>query len=121
MALAAAWHYLFFRLPLIRPDRWLERMLPRIEVFLFGGLPAPHLAGAGLGRSRSLRDWSQFSATLVDTFSLEGMLGYGVTLTVVKAMHELGHAFTAKRFGCRVPTMGVAFLDDVADGLYRYQ
>ncbi len=31
-------------------------------------------------------------------------------LVVVKFLHELGHAFTAKRYGCRVPTMGVAFL-----------
>ena len=27
-----------------------------------------------------------------------------------KLMHELGHAYTAKRFGCRVTTMGVALL-----------
>ncbi|HSG62714.1 MAG TPA: HlyD family efflux transporter periplasmic adaptor subunit, partial [Pseudomonadales bacterium] len=25
-------------------------------------------------------------------------------------LHEMGHAFTAKRYGCRVPTMGIAFL-----------
>ena len=35
---------------------------------------------------------------------------YGVTLIGVKILHELGHGFTAKRYGCRVPTMGVAFL-----------
>jgi putative peptide zinc metalloprotease protein len=28
----------------------------------------------------------------------------------MKALHELGHAYTAKRFGCRVPTMGLALL-----------
>lgn len=31
-------------------------------------------------------------------------------LFIVKILHELGHAFTAKRYGCRVPAMGVAFL-----------
>ena len=103
-------HYLFFRLPLVRPDRWLERLLPRVEVFYSSAFRRLTLLALVFGVFEVYRDWSQFSATLVDTFSLEGMLGYGVTLTVVKVMHELGHAFTAKRFGCRVPTMGVAFL-----------
>jgi putative peptide zinc metalloprotease protein len=31
-------------------------------------------------------------------------------LLLAKTAHELGHAFTAKRYGLRVPTMGVAFL-----------
>ena len=31
-------------------------------------------------------------------------------MVFVKSLHELGHAFTAKRLGCKVPTMGVAFL-----------
>lgn len=26
-------HYLFFRLPLVRPYRWLERMLPHVAIF----------------------------------------------------------------------------------------
>ena len=103
-------HYLFFRLPLVRPDRWLERMLPHVAVFyapLFRRLTVLALL---LGLGLVYRDWDRFSATLVDTFSFEGLLGYGVTLTVVKSLHELGHAFTAKRHGCRVPAMGVAFL-----------
>ena len=56
------------------------------------------------------RRWDVFSASLVDTFNLEGLLSYGVALFFVKLLHELGHAFTAKHYGCRVPTMGVAFL-----------
>ncbi|MCK5425592.1 MAG: HlyD family efflux transporter periplasmic adaptor subunit, partial [Emcibacter sp.] len=34
----------------------------------------------------------------------------GVTLVLVKFLHELGHAYSAKRKNCRVPTMGIAFL-----------
>jgi putative peptide zinc metalloprotease protein len=37
-------------------------------------------------------------------------LAYGLVIFLVKVCHELGHAFTAKRFGCRVPAMGIAFL-----------
>jgi putative peptide zinc metalloprotease protein len=28
----------------------------------------------------------------------------------VKVFHELGHAYTATRYGCRVPTMGIAMI-----------
>lgn len=38
------------------------------------------------------------------------MVYYGVALSLAKVAHELGHAFTAHRHGCRVPTMGIAFL-----------
>ncbi len=43
-------------------------------------------------------------------FSKEGILYYGISLIFVKSLHELGHAFTAKRYGCKIPSMGIAFL-----------
>jgi len=51
-----------------------------------------------------------FRTTLVDTLTPSGFVSYALSLTLVKMLHECGHAFTAKRLGCRVPTMGVAFL-----------
>jgi putative peptide zinc metalloprotease protein len=51
-----------------------------------------------------------FLGTFVDMFSVDGAIAFGVTLGCMKALHELGHAYTAKRFGCRVPTMGLALL-----------
>lgn len=103
-------NYLFLRVPLVRPDRWLGRWAGRLD-FLFtrGFLHLTVLAGI-LGLVSVYRAWEQFSATLVDMLSWEGMFAYGVTLIAVKTLHELGHGFTAKRYGCRVPTMGVAFL-----------
>ena len=43
-------------------------------------------------------------------FSIEGMIYYGISLVFVKVFHELGHAFTSKRYGAKIPSMGVAFL-----------
>ena len=103
-------HYLFFRVPLIRPDAALARWAPLASVFYtrtFLGLTALVLA---LGLSNVLRQWDGFLAQMVDVFNWEGLLAYAVALLAVKLLHELGHAFTAKRYGCRVPTMGVAFL-----------
>ena len=103
-------HYLFFRIPLLRPDAWLTRWLPAARWFgtrSFMGITAVALV---LGLAQVFRRWDVFTASLVDTFNLEGLLSYGVALFFVKLLHELGHAFTAKHYGCRVPTMGVAFL-----------
>ena len=103
-------HYLFFRIPLVKPDAWLSRWLAVARLFA-GKTFAVMTAMAFLaGLTQVFRRWDVFSASLVDTFNLEGLLSYGVALFVVKLLHELGHAFTAKHYGCRVPAMGVAFL-----------
>ncbi|WP_018149964.1 site-2 protease family protein [Leeia oryzae] len=103
-------HYLFFRVPLVKPDRLITR-LERYTRFVF----TPWFALATLlallfGVVQIYRGWDSFSSTLLDQFSIKGVLGYGLTLILVKVLHELGHATTAKRFGCKIPTMGVAFL-----------
>lgn len=102
--------YLFFRIPLFRPDAWLGRLLPHLN-FFFSAYFLKLSALVGLiGLWGVYRQWDTFLATLVDTLSLDGLLGYGGALVFIKVLHELGHALMAKRFGCRVPTMGVAFL-----------
>lgn len=103
-------HYLFFRLPLVRPDRWLEAHLPLVRPFYTKTFLHLTLAVLLVGLVQVFRQWEHFTATLVDTLSWQGAAGYAVALAVVKVLHELGHGFTAKRLGCRVPTMGVAFL-----------
>jgi putative peptide zinc metalloprotease protein len=103
-------HYLFFRLPLWRPDAWLERALPWVMPLLGRAFVVLTLLALIGGLIEVSRQWAKFTSTLLDTFSLQGMVGYFVTLVCIKFVHELGHAFTAKRHGCRVPTMGVAFL-----------
>ncbi|KAA3651802.1 MAG: HlyD family efflux transporter periplasmic adaptor subunit [Proteobacteria bacterium] len=103
-------NYLFFRLPLFYPDRWLERTLPWVAPFFGRGFFLLTALALLTGVIAVARQWEPFVATLVDTFSWQGLANYALTLVVVKFLHELGHAFTAKRYGCRVPTMGVAFL-----------
>lgn len=103
-------HYLFFRLPLWRPDRWLTRAAPAVAPLFsrrFGQLTLLALLLGVLGISRQ---WEHFQATLVGTLDWQGAKAYLAVLLGVKVLHEFGHALTAKRLGCRVPAMGVAFL-----------
>lgn len=103
-------HYLFFRIPLLRPDAWLDRWQGVAGWFYSRRFAGLTLAALLLGLTQVLQRWESFSASLVDTFNLRGLISYGLALFMVKLLHELGHAFTAKRLGCRVPTMGLAFL-----------
>ncbi|UZE12174.1 biotin/lipoyl-binding protein [Pseudomonas sp. B21-053] len=102
--------YLFFRIPLWRPDAFLNRAWPWLERFgpyaLRVGLPATLMLGVFLVS----RDWQRFIATFPHLFSLGGALAFGVALFFAKLCHEFGHAFMAKRAGCRVQSMGVAFM-----------
>ncbi|MDI2593072.1 biotin/lipoyl-binding protein [Pseudomonas sp. N3-W] len=102
--------YLFFRIPLWRPDAFLNRAWPWLERFgpraLRYGLPATLALGVFLVS----RDWQRFVATFPHLFSLGGALSFGVALFFAKLCHEFGHAFMAKRAGCRVQSMGVAFM-----------
>ncbi|CAI8851737.1 putative peptide zinc metalloprotease protein [Pseudomonas chlororaphis] len=102
--------YLFFRIPLWRPDAFLNRAWPWLARFGPGllryGLPLT----LGLGVFLVSRDWQRFLATFPHLFSLGGALAFGVALFFAKLCHEFGHAFMAKRAGCRVQSMGVAFM-----------
>ncbi|MFJ3486913.1 biotin/lipoyl-binding protein [Pseudomonas sp. NPDC090202] len=102
--------YLFFRIPLWRPDAFLNRAWPWLARFgpalLRFGLPLTLLLGVFLVS----RDWQRFIATFPHLFSLAGAMAFGMSLFFAKLCHEFGHAFMAKRAGCRVQSMGVAFM-----------
>ena len=103
-------HYLFFRIALVKPDRWLTNSLHYVQFFFSTFFFRLSLVVLVLGVIEVSRDWERFQSSLVDMMSWQGLFAYGVALIFVKILHELGHAFTAKRYGCRIPTMGVAFL-----------
>ncbi|MFY4749284.1 site-2 protease family protein [Aliarcobacter butzleri] len=103
-------NYLFIRIPLLKPDKWLERNKNKVD-FLYSNLWRNIVLFLGfIGIVLVLRDWENFISTFMYLFSKEGFFYYFLSLVFVKSLHELGHAFTAKRYGCKVPTMGVAFL-----------
>jgi putative peptide zinc metalloprotease protein len=103
-------HYLFFRIPLLRPDAWLARSEGWVAPLYSRRFLWLTLLALLFGMVEVSRQWEHFVATLVDSFSLQGAIGIGLALIVTKTLHELGHAYTAKRYGCHVPVMGIAFI-----------
>lgn len=103
-------HYLFFQIPLVRPDRFLRATLPFVG-WLYLRTVAWIIGGIGLtGLYLVSRQWDTFTATVLHFFTPRGFALYILCLAVVKVFHEFGHAYTATRYGCRVPTMGVAMM-----------
>ncbi|MEH0874297.1 HlyD family efflux transporter periplasmic adaptor subunit [Pectobacterium cacticida] len=103
-------NYLFFRIPLWHPDRFLRATLPWVEPFFSRAFLHLTLLAGALGLFLAGRQWETFKHTFLHFFTLEGAALAGLTLCLTKILHEFGHAYTCKRFGARVATMGIAFL-----------
>lgn len=102
--------YLFFRIPLVRPDRFLRKTLPIVDALYSRAALIITALVSLAGLYLASRQWDEFKSTFIDFLSLEGAVYYGLSLIVVKTLHELGHAYTATRHGVRVNTMGIAFM-----------
>lgn len=102
--------YLFFRFPLIRPDRLLGRLYPRLGL-VFRPLFWQVTALVGLyGLLLAAQNVDRLVEGFVSFMSPAGLASFGVALVFVKILHELGHALMCRHYGLRVPTMGMAFL-----------
>jgi putative peptide zinc metalloprotease protein len=102
--------YLFFQIPLAKPDRFLRATLPYVERLYSRSVAYLVLIIGLTGLYLVSRQWDTFTATILHFFTPRGFALYLLCLAVVKVFHELGHAYTATRYGCRVPTIGIAMI-----------
>ncbi len=103
-------NYLFIKIPLVKPTQFLRRTLVYVEP-MFSITTVSFIGLLGLvGLYIVGRQWDSFTSTFLYFFNLQGLIFYFISLVFIKILHELAHAYTAVRYGCKVPTMGVAFL-----------
>jgi len=107
---AGLMNIMFIRLPLFDPDGLLKRLLPVARLLispLGAGLWLLVIGGAikvAIDHFPALRVQSQ------GILALPNLPLMYLSLILVKALHELGHAFAVRRFGGEVHTLGVMFL-----------
>ena len=105
------WTPLAIRIPLVDPDQFLERTAFFVRplfgwagVILWLTIVAAGLVVAGL-------NWSALTEDVVDrALAPQNLLLLWFAYPVVKAIHELGHAYAVKIFGGEVHEIGIMFL-----------
>ena len=112
-AIAPLWarfNPIFLRVPLLAPDRMLDRLLPwagwvnsRMTAAVVAFLAL--IAGGHL-----VTDWTRFSASASQIIAIEQGFYLMVCWVVLKVAHELGHGLACKHHGGYVREAGVAFL-----------
>lgn len=103
-------HYLLIRIPLWHPMPFLRRFARYTEPAYSPAFWGVVAAVAAVGLFMVSRRWDEFIHTFHGYSDLRGLISIALALACAKLLHEFGHAFTAHRYGCRVPTMGLAFL-----------
>jgi putative peptide zinc metalloprotease protein len=102
--------YLFFRVPLVHPEAALKQLLPRLAFAYTRTFWLMIAAIALTGLYLGTRQWSAVVTAAHDALQLEGLLLHAAAVLGLKAFHELGHALTTVRYGCQVPSMGLAVM-----------
>ncbi|MEQ9472033.1 MAG: HlyD family efflux transporter periplasmic adaptor subunit [Roseitalea porphyridii] len=103
-------NYLFVRVPLLHPDGFLRRTQAIADAIASRSVQLGVLFLGIIGIFLTLRQWDLFVSTFMGFANWQGVVWMAITLTLAKILHEFGHAYSAARYGCRVPSMGVAFL-----------
>ena len=103
-------HYLYFRIPLIHPEEFLTKALPWVNFLAARQAIVLYLLFACVGIYFLSQQFDHYISTFLHFFSIKGFAAYVVVIILLKSAHEFGHAFVAKHYGVRVPTMGIAFM-----------
>jgi putative peptide zinc metalloprotease protein len=102
---------LSMRFPLLDPERFLVRFEPVVRPFLgwLGTLVWLGVVGAALVVAGI--HWSELTRNLADRIlAPRNLLLLWLTFPILKAFHELGHAFAIKVWGGEVHEMGIILL-----------
>lgn len=116
-------HYLYLRVPLVNLNRFLDQTLPLLRPFISRTALFLYIIVALSGFLKLIPRIDEYLHTFTYFFNPEGFVAYALAITLVKVVHELSHAYTAKYYGVSVPNVGVAFIvmwpvlyTDVTDG-----
>jgi putative peptide zinc metalloprotease protein len=102
---------LALRFPLLDPDSFLSATMPLFRplysilgVLLFFGV-------SGYGLVLAVLNWEPLTDNVFDRVTTaENLMLLLISYPMIKALHELGHAYTIKRWGGSVHEIGIMFL-----------
>ena len=99
------------RIPLWDPDRFLRRTLPWVRPLLGWFGAALWLVVVSLATVQAGIHWEEITGDIIDkALAPDNLVATVLVYPVVKALHELGHAYFVRRWGGEVHELGVMFL-----------
>ena len=99
------------KIPLIDPDRFLERWLPWYQPLFGWGAAIIWCLVVGAAIFGAGVHWSELTENLADrVLAPQNLLLIFLTFPVVKLLHEFGHACATKAWGGEVHEMGIMLL-----------
>jgi len=102
--------YLFFRIPIWKPDKFLSNTLSIVKMLCSKWMMIIFTSIALCGYISLIVHWNKFEITIVESLNYSGMIRYGVTIIFLKIIHEFAHAYAAKSCGVRVRRFGIGFI-----------
>lgn len=103
-------YLVFMRIALLHPDAFLTATVGWARLLVHPVLLMLYAVCALLGLVGLVQRFDAYFATFPYFFNWWGALAFAGTIAAVKSVHEFSHAYVAKAFGNRVPTMGVALI-----------
>ncbi|TFL17281.1 peptidase M50 [Jannaschia formosa] len=105
------WSPLSLKIPLIDPDDFVTRTLPLVRPFLGWVGLVLWLAICLAGLTLAALQWEALTSNLTDRVLTASNVAIALLVyPVVKAIHELGHAYMIKKWGGDVHEMGVMMI-----------
>jgi putative peptide zinc metalloprotease protein len=103
--------FLSWRIPLVDPERLLERMMPLARPLIGWPAAASWMVVVGPAAWLLAMHWRDFTRGAADHFvSMQNLAAFWLLFIVIKALHELGHAVLTKAYGGEVHDMGLMLL-----------
>lgn len=101
---------MFFRVPLFDPNATLKRLEPVIKLIASPLGAIVWIATVVAAVAVVANHFGQLRIQTQGILSLSNLPLLYLSLIIIKALHELGHASAVRRFGGSVHTMGIMFL-----------
>ncbi len=101
---------LFPRIPIWDPDEFLVRWMPVARLIFSKPMAFVWMIVVGLAMGIVIPNWSAVTSEAAKSVNPNNWIYLWMVFVLIKFMHELGHAFSCRRFGGECHEMGIMFL-----------
>ncbi len=102
--------YLFFKIPLVYPNQFLNRTKHLVAPLYSRGFRALLALLLAFDLLFLIPRWDQMTGSLLSQGAFEILFKFGLAFVCAKLVHEFAHAYTAVREGCFVSSLGIGFM-----------